>query len=329
MTMVTMDWDKAAALLVPARRVLVLTHVSPDGDAIGAMLGLASALRDLGKDVQTAVDEGVPSDLAFLPGSADVRAALGSVQTDLVIAVDCGDESRMGDVGRAARQSGAPLINLDHHPTNTLFGDANLVDPVTVAAAEGVLDWLDRLGAPIGRDTAFCLLTGLVTDTLCFRTDNVSSETLGKAQRLMACGASLTEIVQRTVNRTTYAGLRLWGLALPTVRLEGGVIWAAITREMFAQAGYDGHDDAGLVSTLVQADEASIAVVFREKPDGAIEIGIRAVPGFDTSEVAVALGGGGHKLASGATVREPLATLVPRVVAMLQDAVRAGAPLVV
>jgi len=167
----TMDWDKAAALLAPARRVLVLTHVSPDCDAIGAMLGLASALRDLGKDVQMAVDEGVPSDLAFLPGSADVRAALGSVQTDLVIAVDCGDESRMGQVGQAARRSGAPLINLDHHLTNTLFGDANLVDAATVAAAEGVLDWLDRLGAPIDRVTAFCLLTGLVTDTLCFRTD--------------------------------------------------------------------------------------------------------------------------------------------------------------
>ena len=325
----TMNWDKAAALLSAARRVLVLTHVSPDGDAIGSMLGLASALRGLGKDVQTAVDEGVPPDLAFLPGSAEVHAALDSVQTDLVIAVDCGDESRMGSVGQAARRSGAPLINLDHHLTNTLFGDANLVDAATVAAAEGVLDWLDRLGAPIDRVTAFCLLTGLVTDTLCFRTDNVGSDTLSKAQRLMACGASLTEIVQRTVNRTSYAGLRLWALAMSAAHLEGGVIWTAITREMFAQAGYDGHDDAGLVSTLVQADEASIAVVFREKPDGVVEIGMRAVPGFDTSEVAVALGGGGHKLASGATVREPLATLVPRVVAMLHEAVRAGAPLVV
>lgn len=329
MMLMTIDWDKAAALLAPARRVLVLTHVNPDGDAIGSMLGLASALRGLGKDVQTAVDEGVPPDLAFLPGSDAVHAALDGVQADLVIAVDCGDESRMGDVGQAARRSGAPLINLDHHRTNTLFGDANLVAPATVAAAEGVLNWLGRLGAPIDRVTALCLLTGLVTDTLCFRTDNVSSETLGKAQRLMACGASLTEIVQRTVNRTTYAGLRLWGLALPTVHLQGGVIWTAISREMFAQAGYGGHDDAELVSTLIKAEEASIAVVFREKGDGAVEIGMRAVPGFDTSEVAVALGGGGHTLASGATVREPLATLVPRVVALLQDAVRAGAPLVV
>lgn len=324
----TMEWDKAAALLAQARCVLVLTHVSPDGDAIGSMLGLAHALRAMGKDVITAVDEGVPPELAFLPGSETVHASLNGVQADLVIAVDCGDESRMGRVGQVALRSGAPLINLDHHPTNTQFGDANLVDARTTASAEGVLDWLDRLGVPLDRATAYCLLTGVVTDTLCFRTDNVTSETLGKAQRLMAAGAPLAEIVQRTVNRKSYAGLRLWALAMPAVRLEDHVIWATITREMFAQAGYAGSDDAGLVSVLVQAEEAYISAVFRETPEGTVEIGIRAVPGFDTSGVAVALGGGGHRLASGATVREPLETLVPRVVAMLKEAVRAGTPLV-
>ncbi len=328
-----LDWTEACDLVARSSSILVLTHVGPDGDAIGSMLGLAHALRGLEKRTITAVDGGVPDDLAFVPGSDAVYGSLdGSVlreaAVDLTIAVDCGDEPRMGAVGQVALQHGAPLINLDHHRTNTLFGAANLVDVGTVAAAEGVLDWLDRLGVPIDRTTAFCLLTGLVTDTLCFRTDNVTSNTLGKAQRLMAAGASLAEIVQRTVNRTSYAGLRLWARVMPTVRLDDHVIWATITRNMFADAGYPGTDDAGLVSTLVMTDEAYIAVVFKEKPDGAVEIGIRAVPGFDTSEVAVALGGGGHRLASGATVGEPLDTLVPRVVAMLREAVRCGSPLV-
>ncbi len=324
-----MDWNKAAELLNRARRVLVVTHISPDGDAIGALLGLASALRAMGKEVETAVDGGVPPDLAFVPGSERVHASLNGIRTDLVIAVDCGDESRMGEVGQVARRSGAPLINLDHHHTNTLFGDVNLVDIQTVAAAEGVLDWLDRLEVTLDETTAFCLLTGIVTDTLCFRTDNVTSETLGKAQRLMAHGASLTDIVQRTVNRRSYAGLRLWGFVMPTVRLEDHIIWATITQEMYAQAGYEGYDDAGLVSTLVQVEEAYISVVFREKNGDAIEIGFRAVPGFDTSAVAVALGGGGHRLASGATVHgETLETLVPRVVAMLKQAVHQGSPVV-
>jgi phosphoesterase RecJ-like protein len=323
-----MDWTKANDLVAGAGSILVLTHVGPDGDAIGSMLGLAHALEERGKTVVTAVDGGVPGDLVFIPGSDSVCAALDGLAVDLVIAVDCGDESRMGEAGQVALNSGAPLINLDHHRTNTLFGAANLVDLATVAAAEGVLDWLDHMGIELDTITAFCLLTGLVTDTLCFRTDNVSSETLGKAQRLMAHGAPLAEIVQRTVGRKSYAGLRLWSLVLPTVRLEDRVIWAVIAQAMFKEVGYSGWDDAGLVSTLAQTEEAYISAVFKEKPDGGIEIGFRAVPGFDTANVAVALGGGGHKLASGATVHEPLDTLVPRVVEMLKAEVRRGTPLV-
>ena len=324
-----LDWEEAARLVADARKILVLTHVEPDGDAIGSLLGLARALRGMGKDVIAAVDGGVPQELAFVPGSEAVYPALNDhLDVDLTIAVDCGDEPRMGAVGQAALRSRAPIINLDHHRTNTLFGHANLVDLATVAAAEGVLDWLDRLGVEIDPTTAYCLLTGIVTDTLCFRTDNVTGRTLGKAQRLMACGVSLVEIAQRTVNRKSFLDLRLWAVALPTVRLEDHVIWAVITRAMFEQVGYPGWDDAGLVSALVQAREAHIAVVFREKPDGAVELGIRAVPGFDTSGVAVALGGGGHAPASGATAQESLDTLVPRVVEMLKEVDRRGKPLV-
>ena len=325
----TMDWSKAGALVSGAHHVLVVTHVAPDGDAIGSLMGLVNALREQGKEVIAAVDEGVPSDLLFVPGAESVLPALDSVTVDLMIAVDCGDESRMGKVGQAGRRCGVPLINLDHHRTNTLFGDANLVDVATSAAAEGVLDWLDHMGVAITPAVAMCLLTGIVTDTLCFRTDMVTEATLGKAQRLMNRGASLSEIVQRTVSHRSYAGLRLWSQVMPTIQLDHHVVWATITRAMYEASGYTGSDDAGLVSTLVTADEAYISIVFREKPDGAIEIGMRAVPGFDTSEVAVALGGGGHRLASGATVRgETLDALVPRVVAMLRAAVDAGDPLV-
>jgi phosphoesterase RecJ-like protein len=333
-----LDWDKASDLVAGANSILVVTHVGPDGDAIGSMLGLAQALRSVGKAVITAVDGGVPHDLTFLPDAASVHtslddailkcAALNGAEVDLVIAVDCGDESRMGQVGQVALQSGAPLINLDHHRTNTLFGQANLVDLTTVASAEGVLDWLDHMGIAVDPVAAFCLLTGLVTDTLCFRTSNVTSATLGKAQRLMESGASLAEIAQRTVNRKSFQGLQLWAHVLPTMQLENHVVWAVITQAVYRTLAYPDWDDAGLVSTLITAQDAYIAAVFKEKPDGTVEIGMRAVPGFDTSEVAVALGGGGHALASGATVDEALGTLVPRVVHMLQEAIVRGVPLV-
>ncbi len=325
----TLDWDKANALVATAQRILIVAHVKPDGDAFGAMLGLAQVLKRAGKDVITAVDGGVYPDFMFLPGADAVRAELNSaaLDIDLTIAVDCGDESRMGAVGQVARATNAPLINVDHHRTNTLFGDANLVDPDTVATAEGVLDWLDEMALPLDEASALCLLTGLVTDTLCFRTANVTSETLGKAQTLMAHGAPLAEIVERTVNRRSYAGMRLWSLVMPTVQAQDHVMWAVITQDMYAQASYEDNDDAGLVSLLIQTDGIYIAVVFKEQPDGAIELGIRAKPGFDTSDVAVALGGGGHPAASGATVTgEPLEQLVPRVIGMFKDVIAAGQP---
>ncbi len=324
--MTLLDWTKAQTLVTDAQSILVLTHVGPDGDAIGSMMGLAHALHGIGKEVITAVDEGVPSDLTFIPGAETVHPALNGLAVDLVIAVDCGDESRMGQVGQVAIRSGVPLINLDHHRTNTHFGTANLVDIATAAASEGVIDWLDQMGVAIDSAASYCLLTGIVSDTLCFRTDSTTPATLDKAQRLMANGAPLSEIVQRTVNRKSYAALRMWAVVLPTLQLEDRVIWAVITREKFAEAGYSGYDDAGLVSTLIQVEEAYISVVFKEKNDGAVEIGIRAVPGFDVSVTAADLGGGGHKLASGATVREPLDRLVPRVVGLLKAEARRGTP---
>lgn len=326
------DWDEARDLVTAAQTILIVTHVSPDGDAIGSLLGLAQALRNEGKTILTAVDEGVPDYLAFMPGSDAVFATLNGTTDlagiDLVIAVDCGDESRMGEVGQVALATGKPLINLDHHRTNTLFGQANLVDLATVAAAEGVVDWLDKLGIGLDETSAYCLLTGLVTDTLCFRTNNVTSATLGKAQRLMAHGAPLGEIVQRTVSRKAFVTFQLWGKVLPTARLDDHVIYATITQEMYQALNLDETEDGSLVSTLVMADDAYIAVVFREQVNGDVILSIRAVPGFDTSDVAVALGGGGHALASGATVREPLDTLVPRVVEMMKEAIRQGSPLV-
>src|SRR5262249_3383804 len=125
---VQIAWDKATELVKNAKRVIVVTHVSPDGDAIGTLLGLGHALQEQHKTVALAVDEGVLPSLAFLPGSDLIRDSVEGVEADLLIAVDCGDESRMGNVGKQARQLKTPAINLDHHWSNTDFGDVNLVN---------------------------------------------------------------------------------------------------------------------------------------------------------------------------------------------------------
>jgi bifunctional oligoribonuclease and PAP phosphatase NrnA len=321
------EFAEAAGYIANAQRILLLTHLHPDGDAIGSMCGLANALQARGKTVFCAVDGGAPDHLQFLPGGLGVRSDLAGLEAiDLVIATDCADERRMGLVGKAARAFNTPLVNLDHHRTNTRYGTVNLIDASTAAAAEGVLDLLDQLGWALSADVAQCLLCGIITDTLCFRTDSTTPAVLIKAQRLMSAGGNLAEIVQRTVSRKATAAIRLWGLVMPTVKIEDHVAWVKITHEANLQAGTDGNS-GDLVDLLLQADDAYIACVIYEREKGIVSVSMRAAADFDVSAVAVSLGGGGHKMAAGAEVATSIDALEARLVPMLKAAAQAGKPL--
>ncbi len=187
-----------------------------------------------------------------------------------------------------------------------------------------MVDWLDNLGIKIGKSISYCLLTGIVTDTLCFRINSVTPNTIAKAHRLMMAGASLSKITQHTVNRRSTSALRLWSFALPTLRIEDHTLWVVIDKAALEAAQYTEDGGAGgLVQLLNEADQGRVAAVFREKTDGAVEIHLRAQPGYDVATLAKDLGGGGHILAAGATVPGPLAETVERVIPLLKAAANA------
>lgn len=326
--LIQLEWNKAQQYLDNAQTIVTLTHVMPDGDAIGSMMGLTLALREQGKTVIPVVDGGCPADFDFIPFSEDIRDNVDGLNPDLIISTDASDKARVGEVGAAILTNDIPYIQLDHHQTNVIFGDANLVDARTVAAAEGVLDWITHMGWSLSQQVAQCLLTGMITDTLCFRTANVSGQTFAKAQVLMEAGADLPLIVQNTLARMPYSLIRLYGQVLPEVQLDHGVIWLSITQEDYDRVGADFNNYTGLSGYLVQADEAYISAVFKELEPNVVECSFRSVPGFDVSKVAFALGGGGHVQASGCTVRgKSLATIEKEVVAMLKEQVKVGQPL--
>lgn len=315
--LVRLEWEQAASLVSQASKIVLITHVSPDGDAIGSMLGLALALQEQGKQVCPVVDGGLPERFRFIPGAEMLRPIFDGFVPDLVITTDASDWERLGENGLAARQLGCPIIQLDHHQTNLIFADVNLVDARTVAAAEGVLDWLDQLGWTPSQRVAQALLTGIVTDTLCFRTSNVTPAILGKAQRLLECGADLAAIVQRTLSRQPASLIRFYGEVLQRVRIDNGVIWVALTDDDYHQAGMRSDEYDGLSGYLIQVEEAVISCVFKPLANQQIEISLRAVPGFDVSQIALDFGGGGHVLASGATLKgltmdEAVARVMPR-----------------
>lgn len=314
------DFAAANAILASAERILVVTHVDPDGDAIGSLLGLGNALRAAGHEVLCAVDGGVPAFLQFLPRAQDVHASLPDQPCDLLITVDANAEDRVGRVGAQARARCKTVINLDHHISNTGFGDIQLVMPEAAAATEVVWYWLCSLSLPLTGEVAQPLLTGLVTDTLGFRTSNVNARTLRVALELMKPGISLYDVVARTLESQSWSEVQLWQAALPSTSLEKGVAAAQISLDDYAGSGLKPGEDGDLPSYLRRIEGVRVAVVFRELAGDQISISMRSKPPWDVARVAQALGGGGHAQAAGATIAGSLAEARARALPLLYEA---------
>lgn len=319
-----LEWAKATQLVQDAKRILVVTHVSPDGDAIGSMMAITNALRAQGKTVDAAVDEGLPSFLSFIAGGQTIQPRLSEGEWDVMISTDASDEERTGAVGAFGRAHAKQVINLDHHMTNLFFGDVFLVMVDAVSSTEVALRWLKHMGVPLNRDIAVALLTGLVTDTMGFRTSNVTAETLGIAQELMQAGASITEVTARTLDSKPYRAFKLWSGALQSLSLDDQIVSVNITQADMKAAGVTDVSDAGLVGMLNQVNEAMIAVIFMETDNKRVKMSMRAKNGYDVGSVAVSIGGGGHRQAAGATVDGTLDEVRERVMPMLKKAVADG-----
>ena len=290
---------KARRWLHAAEHICVVSHTSPDGDAVGSMLGLTWALRAAGKRVSPVLPDDVPATFAFLPGSAEVTQE-APADADLLVALDTADIERLGSL---VRQLDWPIdINIDHHVSNSRFGSINLVASDTAATAEYLVELLQPFGLALDEQVANCLLTGLVTDSLGFRTDSTEPATLATAQKLMQHGGRLHEIYERTLHRRSFEAIKLWGQALGTARCEDGLAWTQVTLEGKAEIGYTANGDADVVSQLTAIEGAEVAVVFVERPDAEVKISWRAVSGLDVAAIAQHFGGGGHRAAAGANV---------------------------
>lgn len=320
----TTHWTEAIAALQQATSILVVTHVKPDGDAIGSLLGLTLALREKGKQVEAAVDGGVPDFLRYLSQCETVLSELSGGQWDLMIAVDASDVERIGSVGSYGLAHSQQVINLDHHPSNTRFGDIHLIVPEAVSASEIIYDWLLKMDTPPSQPVATALLTGLITDTMGFRTSNVNPRTLQVAHELMLAGGPLLDIVNRTLVTKPFSHILLWQQVFPTIAFKDGIASAVIRPENVKAAELREMTDGGLVNLLVAAEEVAAAVVYKVLDAQFVEISFRSKSGFDVGSVAVALGGGGHAQAAGVTVAGTLDEVQARVMLLLEQAVKQG-----
>jgi len=307
-----------AAALANVRRALIVSHIMPDGDTIGSALGLAWALKSRGIECRLSCADPVPSELAFLPGSADF-CARRLTDEDIIFVVDSGDVSRMGPIYDTDAFARVPVVNIDHHVTNSKFGDIQCVE-TRAATAELILELLEHLEIEIDVTIATCLLCGIVTDTRAFRTSNTSPIVLAAAVKLMEAGAPLTEITDAVFDHRSLGLLRLWGQALAKTRIDNGILWAELPHVVFGQTGSTLADSKGLVNFLISIHDAHVALVLRETGDGQIDISLRAKPGIDVSGVATSFGGGGHPQAAGCLVPGQIEDVRSRIVEALHKA---------
>ncbi len=306
-------------LIQSARTVQVITHIRPDGDAIGSILGLGLALRQAGKTVQMVSPDGMPANYRHLPGSQDViRHA--TLPVDLTIVVDCSDFER---TGTQDDNQTAPDVNIDHHITNCLFARLNLVDTTAVSTTEIILDMLPALGLSITPQVAAALLTGLITDTLGFRTSNMTSKALRSAASLMDAGVDLPDLYLRALVQRSFEALRFWASGLTSLEQENGIVWTKLSMSDRQGAHYPGRDDADLINILSAVTGYSIAIIFVEQPNGKVKVSWRSQPGYDVSEIALKFGGGGHPNAAGAEVKGNFSDVIPVVLMETRSIVQA------
>ncbi len=307
-----------------ANKILVISHVGPDGDALGSLTAVGVALRQMGKDATLMCDDRVPERFSYLPLADQVQPPNENrcTQYDLLIAVDCGDETRMGQSYASLPDAVPTVINIDHHVTNTYFGDIQHVVPDAVSATEILYDLFKHNGLQITADLAMCLLTGVVTDTLGFRTVGVTAKTLRIASELVEAGADLPLITMQGLSIKPFSTAQLWQIGLNNMRLEDGLIWTKIDNAQREKIGYQNSSTGGLVNFLGNVNRAAISAVLLEMADGTVRVGFRCNPPYSVSELALNLGGGGHPLAAGCSLDGPLDKAEALVVAMAKETIQ-------
>lgn len=318
MSNVQVDVAGAAALIRAAPRILFFLHVSPDGDSIGSSLAVCRAVRALGHEGWCVGVDPVPRIYRFLPGWDQLFVPWAQVQGDwdLAVLLDCGDRARVGDAEPLLARCRATL-NIDHHRTNTGYGDYNWLDPGAAAVGEMAYKLIRALGAPLDRETALCLYTSIVTDTGQFKYESVTPETHRIAAALIEAGVRPYDVAQHIYENESPARTRLTALCLATLQLHGGgrIATLRVTREMLAQSGATDDEVDGLVNHARAVSGVEVGILCRELADGRVRVNLRSRGEVDVGELAKAFGGGGHARAAGLTAEGDLAAVEAAVVA--------------
>lgn len=301
---------------------LLLSHATPDGDSVGSLLGMHQALKDLGKESIMVLQDPIPSIYNYLPDSDKILSP-AQLNTEIgnVIFLDCADEERAGQELLNRMGQRGFTINIDHHQSNTMFGDMNYVQPQLAATAELIYNLAKILPVEITPPLANSLYAGIIQDTGSFHHSNTRPGTFRIAADLLECGVDLDQTRINLFESQSRAEVCLLGFALNSIQFspDGKIAWMTISYQDARTLGALDLHPEGIINHTLMVAGVEVGLLFREIKPGLIKIGYRSKGRVDVAQLAAAFGGGGHRQASGAQMEASMELVQDQVIKAVKD----------
>lgn len=320
------DWSPFVDLVRRHMRFIITTHVRPDPDGLGSQLGLANVLEGMGKETQLVISSNWPPRYDFMDPTRRIKRFTPPGdeyrKAEAIIVLDTGTWNQLGDFGDFMKIMNVPKVCIDHHLKQDDLGALMLVDTSAEATGRLVFEAARALDQKISAETADNLFAAVATDTGWFRHQNTTAATQELAASLMRAGAKPTRLYELIYEKSTLPRKRLEGLMLSRIRLEenGEVCLSEVRAADYAATGAIPSDTEDMINHLRSIAGVEVAMLFLEQPAGGIKVSFRSHEKIDVNKIAAQFGGGGHKLASGATLETTLADAENRVLAAVRQA---------
>jgi phosphoesterase RecJ-like protein len=307
-----------AAVLREYESFVVLSHVRPDGDALGSQIAMGLALQKLGKKVKVWNEEGLLEKFSFLPGGKLVSFPPNEAEDfDVVLALDTATRQRLGDNVLAAVGQVKVWINIDHHPSNPRYGDLVHIDPIAPATGQILFELLQSQNLPLDEPIAENLFAAISTDTGSFQYQNTTARTFEIAADILRCGIRVGELSQKLYESYPRRRIELLRVLLDRMRFDadGKVASFSLPSATANELGVIPEDNEGLIDHLRAIQGVIIAIFFEELEDGKVRVSMRSKDErADVCAICVSFKGGGHKLAAGARVPGKLDDVANKVI---------------
>lgn len=296
---------------------LVVSHVMPDGDAASSTCAVGLILKALNKTYTMMNEHDIPRKLSYLPGYEQINIYSERAFPhlfDAVIAVDCADYSRIGNVATLFAPD-VKLLNIDHHATNNHYGQLNLINTEAASTTEVLFDLIEYMNMDWTPELAECIYTGLLTDTGGFRYANTTSKVMRIASELLKHGVDAHVLADHLLEKVSMSHVEILGRALQRLSFadRNRLSWLSVSLEDMAAASATNEDLEGIVNYPRNIEGVEVGIFFKELLNNEVKVSLRSTGTIDVASFAQQFGGGGHRLAAGVTISGSLDDVIDRV----------------